>query len=109
MPYFALGRMEILRSTPCSTRIVVFSMAFRERLLEAVKKPMLVRLLSTLVKVVAGICGWMGAGVISPVGGGGWPRSVFVESFIREGQQQQQQMLDRVTPVAQCTTGARCC
>jgi hypothetical protein len=83
-------------------------MALRERLLDAVKKPMLVRLLSTLVKVVAGICGWMGAGIVSSVGGGGWPRSVFIESFV-EGQQQQQQMLDRVSPVAQCTTGARCC
>src|SRR5207249_1163937 len=53
-PYLALGRMEILCSIPWSTMIVVFSTALRDRLLEAVKNPIPVRLLSTLVKVAAG-------------------------------------------------------
>jgi hypothetical protein len=79
--------------------VMFFSLSCRDRLLDAVKKPTLVRLLSTLVKVGTGTCGVMGAGKagcgyfaegliralealgsrLSSVGGMGWPGSVFMD------------------------------
>ena len=52
-------------SRPRSTITVVFSIALRERLLEAVKNPMPVRLLSTFVKLGGVGCG-IGTTVLSP-------------------------------------------
>src|ERR1017187_210459 len=91
-PYLALGRIEILCSTPWSTTTVVFSMAFRERLLEAVKNPMPVRLLSTLVKVEIWAGGTMVTGRFS-TGCGGWVSTAVIDSSIKVYELQQQHKL----------------
>src|SRR5271169_4854074 len=85
-PYLALGRMVILYCTPWSTRIVVFSVAFRERLLDAVKKPMPVRLLSTLAKELARIREAASASNwFSAAGCGGWLSTGLVDLPIPRG------------------------
>src|SRR5579862_6044339 len=87
-PCLALGRMEVLNSTSLSTTIVVFSMAFLERLLDAVKKPIPVRLLSTLVKLLVGT--WPAFGWFSSVGRGGLSSTVQpILAYRKEWQQQQ--------------------
>src|ERR1039457_2417249 len=91
-PYLALGRIEILCSTPWSTTTVVFSMAFRERLLEAVKNPMPVRLLSTLVKDEIGAIGGMVAGRVS-ASGCGCVSTAVIDSSIKVYELQQQHKL----------------